>query len=101
MVTNLQLAFGAGKIKIVNSELGDMLRRELLAYTYKYSELTKHIHYDHPAGGHDDLVDALLLAWTNMLDKMPKLKQYGKYGYQHITSKVKIDNIPSVTTDVF
>jgi len=72
MVTNLQIAFENHKLKIAPGPLGEELRRQLLAYTYKLNETTHNISFSKPSGYDDDLVDALLLAYTCALRQLNK-----------------------------
>lgn len=59
-VAALQVAFEQRKITLLDD---DRQMRELSVYAAEYNPRTKNIYYNAPAGLHDDMVIALMLAW--------------------------------------
>lgn len=60
IVTNLQVAFEQGKIKILPD---DKQKRQLSYFSAEYNPKTKIVTYNAPQGLHDDIVMATMLSW--------------------------------------
>lgn len=65
MVSLLQVAFEQGEITLIDDA---KQMRELGAYAAEYNPKTKNVYYNAPAGLHDDIPIALMLAWAAYKD---------------------------------
>lgn len=73
MVNNLQVAFELNEINIADNEFATEFKDQLLLYKKTLSKIGDNIEFNAPSGCHDDLVAALMLAWSCKIATLDKM----------------------------